>query len=190
MKREHASPDADVTTSKFLSLVLRHKPETVGLSLDDQGWADIDALLRCSAAHGRAFSRSDLMRVVEQSDKKRFALSGDGLRIRAVQGHSAKEVDIDFVPQIPPDTLFHGTAGRFLESIRAQGLVPGQRQYVHLCADPDTARKVGARHGKPVTLTIRAATMCRDGFAFYRADNGVWLTRQVPAGYIEEGDKG
>ena len=186
MNQTQPSPDADVEISKFLSYILRHKPDAIGLSLDDQGWADIDELLRLSAEHGRSFSRADFMRVVEQSDKKRFAISDDGMRVRAVQGHSAKQVEISFTPQIPPDTLFHGTAGRFLASIRVQGLVPGQRQYVHLSADPATARNVGARYGKPVVLIVRAADMLRDGFSFYRADNGVWLTREVPARYLEE----
>ena len=178
------APDTDVETSKFLSFVLRHKPEAIGLSLDGEGFAEIDALLRLAAAHGTALTHEQLMRIVADSDKKRFTLSADGLFIRAAQGHSAKQVDLGFAPQTPPDVLFHGTAERFMESIRATGLVPGERQYVHLSLDQTTATAVGKRHGKPVVLAVQAAQMVRDGFLFYLSENGVWLTREVPAKYI------
>lgn len=176
---------ADVEASKFLSYVLRHKPEAIGLTLDQEGWAKIDALLRLAKKHGKTLSHEQLMRVVAQSDKKRFTLSPDQLRIRAAQGHSTNQVDITFTPKTPPDTLYHGTAERFLASIFGQGLVPGKRQYVHLSPDARTAEIVGKRYGAPAILAVRAAEMAQNSFLFYCSENGVWLTREVPAQYLE-----
>ena len=185
MKNEK-KPASDVETSKFLSFVLRHKPEAIGLSLDGEGWAEVDILLRLAAEHGTMVAREDLLRVVEQNDKKRFTLSADGLRIRAAQGHSTAQVDITFTPATPPEILFHGTAGRFMDSIRDKGLLAGDRQYVHLSKDAETAETVGKRHGKAVVLTVRAGDMARDGLLFYLSDNDVWLTREVPSRYLDE----
>ncbi|HEX7816336.1 RNA 2'-phosphotransferase [Dyella sp.] len=179
-----SNTDTLVKTSKFLSLVLRHAPESIGLSLDDQGWADIDSLTTCAAAHGMHLDRDLIDAVVAQNDKKRFALSQDGQLIRAVQGHSTASVNIDHVAKTAPDVLYHGTATRFLDSIRQQGLLPGKRHHVHLSADVQTAIRVGQRHGKPVVLTIDTARMQADGLAFFQADNGVWLTATVPTIYI------
>jgi putative RNA 2'-phosphotransferase len=173
------------TTSKFLSYVLRHGPDSIGLTLDENGWASIDDLLAKAAASGRAIDRATLLEVVATSDKKRFTLSPDGIRIRAAQGHSVA-VALGLEPAFPPDTLYHGTATRFLEAIRAQGLKPGERQQVHLSADAATARAVGARHGKPVVLRVAAGAMHEAGMAFFRADNGVWLTDHVPAQFLSE----
>ena len=181
---KNKTPDTDVEISKFLSYILRHKPEAIGLCLDSEGWAQIDTLLRLATAHGNPISHEQCMRVVAQSDKKRFTLSADGLCIRAAQGHSTGHVSISYAPQTPPEMLFHGTAERFGESIRAKGLVPGQRQYVHLSPDRQTAVAVGRRHGKPLVLTIQAGKMAKDGYAFYLAENGVWLTREVPVAYL------
>ncbi|MEM9218344.1 MAG: RNA 2'-phosphotransferase [Cyanobacteria bacterium P01_F01_bin.150] len=172
------------TTSKFLSLVLRHQPEKIGLTLDAQGWADVDELLALSTQHGVALSRDRLIQVVETNDKQRFAFNGDRTRIRANQGHSIS-VDLALEPQTPPDILFHGTATRFLDSIQAKGLISGSRQHVHLSADKDTAVKVGKRHGKPVVLTVNAAAMVQQGMIFFRSENGVWLTDHVPVECIE-----
>ena len=176
--------DADAQTSKFLSYVLRHKPEAIGLSLDCEGWAEVEALLRLAATHGNEIPHEQFMRIVAQSDKKRFTLSADGLYIRAAQGHSTDQVNIDFSLRNPPETLFHGTAERFLESILATGLVPGERQYVHLSSEHKTAMKVGQRHGKPVVFTVLAEKMNKDGFLFYLSENDVWLTRNVPPVYF------
>ncbi len=173
-----------VKLSKFLSLVLRHKPEEIGLTLDANGWADVDNLLRLANAAGRRIDWALLEQVVAESDKKRFAFSDDGLRIRASQGHSV-EVDLALAPAVPPEVLFHGTATRFLESIRATGLNSGSRQHVHLSLDADTAAKVGARHGKPSILTVRSRDMAAAGHRFYLSANGVWLTGEVPTVYIE-----
>lgn len=170
--------------SKFLSYVLRHQPDAIGLELDSEGWADINALIRCAAQENKALDRQLIQTIVETSDKKRFALSADGQRIRAVQGHSSQHVDIQFVEKIPPEFLFHGTATRFVDAIHQQGLLAGSRQYVHLSADEITATAVGKRHGKPVVLKIDARLMHEKGNKFYQADNGVWLTKTVPVSFI------
>ena len=183
MVNTHSS-DTDAEVSKFLSYILRHKPEAIRLCLDSEGWADVAALLHLAARHGKAISHEQLAQVVAQSDKKRFAFSEDGLRMRAVQGHSSNQVDIRFTPQPPPELLFHGTAERFMESIQAKGLLPGERQYVHLSPDKKTAKAVGKRHGKAVVLMVRSSDMAQDGFLFYLSENGVWLTREVPGKYI------
>jgi len=170
--------------SKFLSLVLRHQPEQIGICLDRQGWAEMDELIAGAQKAGVPLDRDLIARVAAESDKQRFAISADGKFIRANQGHSVS-VDLGLLPQIPPEILWHGTAQRFLESIRQQGLIRGKRHHVHLSEDEETAFKVGKRHGKPVVLKIRSGEMHRAGQIFYLSDNGVWLTEQVPAGFIE-----
>ncbi|MEO1028835.1 MAG: RNA 2'-phosphotransferase [Pseudomonadota bacterium] len=171
--------------SKFLSLVLRHKPEEIGLTLAPGGWVEVDALLKGMAEAGRPITRSKLEEVVRTNDKKRFSLSEDGKRIRAAQGHSAK-VDMQMVPATPPEFLYHGTATRFLDAILADGLKPMSRQHVHLSLEYQTAHKVGSRHGRPVILTIESGRMKTEGHEFYRADNGVWLTDRVPPDYLKQ----
>lgn len=170
--------------SKFLSYVLRNCPESIGLTLDKEGWADINRLITLAEKNGQTLDRATLMQVVNTNDKKRFSLSDDGQRIRAAQGHSSKQVDISYTPVVPPPQLFHGTATRFLALIKQQGLRPGSRQYVHLSADEATATNVGSRHGAPVVLAIDAAAMQAQEFQFFQADNGVWLTESVPVGFI------
>jgi putative RNA 2'-phosphotransferase len=171
-------------TSKFLSLVLRHEPARIGIALDSAGWTDVDALLAASAAHGVAITRDELVQIVATSDKQRFALSPDGARIRANQGHSV-EVELELAPATPPAILYHGTVDRFLDSIRAQGLIKGERHHVHLSADLATAQKVGGRRGKPVVLAVRAAEMVAAGHPFYVSENGVWLTDAVPVTFVD-----
>ena len=166
--------DPHAQTSKFLSYILRHHPESIGITLDSQGWVNIDTLLAQAAQHNRSISREQLLDIVATNPKKRFTLSADGSQIRA---HS---------PVVPPDTLYHGTATRFLDSIRQQGLSAGSRHHVHLSADIPTAQKVGQCHGKPIVLRINAAAMHAAGHAFYLSDNQVWLTDHVPAQYISE----
>jgi putative RNA 2'-phosphotransferase len=173
-----------VKISKFLSLVLRHKPQQIGLALDEHGWADVDDLIRCANEAGHRLTRPLLEQVVAQNDKQRFALSEDRRRIRANQGHSVP-VDLDLPPCQPPDTLYHGTATQFVDSIREQGLGPGQRQHVHLSPDVASAVTVGQRHGKPVILPVRAREMWQAGYRFYRSPNHVWLTDGVPAEFID-----
>jgi putative RNA 2'-phosphotransferase len=169
--------------SKFLSFVLRHKPDAIGLTLDFQGWITIDELITKSDAAGTRFSREDLLRVVETSEKKRFSLSEDGQRIRAAQGHSVI-VELGLSPQEPPSVLYHGTATRFVDSILSEGLKPQARQQVHLSVDEATAYRVGQRHGKSAVLKVEALCMHAKGFKFFLADNGVWLTAQVPPEFL------
>ena len=173
-----------VKVSKFLSLVLRHQPERIGVSLDEAGWARVSELVKCAHRAGMSLSEAVIAEVVQKNDKRRFTLSEDGSRIRANQGHSLS-VDLGLDPIEPPDFLYHGTATGFLRSIHEHGLRRGQRQHVHLSPDEKTATRVGQRHGKPVVLRIRSGAMYARGHAFFLSANGVWLTEQVPLGYIE-----
>ena len=173
------------STSKFLSLVLRHRPEIVGMQLDPEGWLPIDELIENSNRRGRAITLELLHEVVANCEKKRFALSEDGLRIRANQGHSVRDVELNLQAVVPPSVLFHGTVEAFLGSIRAQGLLKRSRNHVHLSADIETAKKVGSRRGKPVILTIESKAMHDAGHTFYLSANGVWLTDAVPVKFIE-----
>jgi len=172
-----------VKTSKFLSLVLRHQPEVIGVTLDSEGWIDVAELLQACAQHGRSLTRDVLEDVVRNNDKQRFAFSADGSRIRANQGHSV-EVDLKLAPCPPPDVLFHGTVAQFLASIRHNGLLKGTRQHVHLSPDEATAQKVGARRGRPVVLHIAAQQMFAAGHLFYQSANGVWLVETVPPEFL------
>ena len=169
--------------SKFMSLVLRHKPEEVGLVLDGQGWASIDELIDKAGKHGLALTREVIARVVETSDKQRFALDQSGQRIRANQGHSV-DIDLGLVPSEPPPVLFHGTGDKSVAAIRVEGLKPGQRQHVHLSPDEDTAIRVGRRHGRPAVLRVAAGRMRESGHVFFLSTNGVWLTEAVPIEFI------
>lgn len=178
------SPEQTTRTSKFLSLVLRHRPEEAQITLDPAGWTTVEALLAGCAKADRPLSRTDLEQIVATNAKKRFEFSADGTRIRASQGHSV-EVDLDYAPQAPPERLYHGTATRFLDSIREQGLLKMQRHHVHLSAETKITMEVGARHGKPALLTILAGEMHLAGHEFFRSTNGVWLVEQVPTQFIQ-----
>lgn len=171
------------TISKFLSLILRHSPQTIGLQLDEQGWADVTELLEKAAQQHRGITREILDEVVHTNDKKRFAFSEDGSRIRASQGHSLS-VDLDLQAQEPPEFLYHGTVAKFIAVIQNEGLQKMSRQHVHLSRDKETAMKVGSRRGVPVILTVKSGQMHKDGNNFYLSANNVWLTDQVPAAYI------
>ncbi|MFM9381438.1 RNA 2'-phosphotransferase [Pseudomonas sp. UV AK001] len=171
-------------TSKFLSFVLRHEPQAIGLTLDSEGWANIDALIDGAARDGRTLDRTLIENVVASSDKKRFSISPDGQSIRAVQGHSTKSVELQFEEKQPPETLYHGTATRFMDSINEQGLIPGSRHHVHLSQETATASAVGQRYGTVVILQVAAWRMQEQGFKFYQAENGVWLTERVPAEFL------
>ena len=173
-----------IRTSKFLSLILRHEPEQVGLNLDSAGWVAVEELLRAVNAHGTALTLEQLQQIVAASDKKRFAFSENGLLIRASQGHSV-EVDLQYKAQVPPELLYHGTPERFVESIRATGLNKGQRHHVHLSLDEVTASKVGERRGRPVVLKVRAGEMHRAGHVFFLSANNVWLVDHVPTQFID-----
>ena len=171
-------------TSKFLSLVLRHQPDRIGICLDEAGWVDVDVLLEAMARHGKPISREMLEEVVRTNDNKRFSFSEDGKQIRANQGHSV-HVDLGYKSAEPPEILLHGTPTRFLESIRQEGLKKMDRHHVHLSPDTGTARAVGARRGRPLVFRILAGRMQRDGHRFFLTANGVWLTDRVPPEYLE-----
>lgn len=169
--------------SKFISLILRHSPETIGLKLCEEGWVSVDALLAGMNKRGEKITLEELQEIVATSEKKRFAFSEDGQSIRANQGHSV-EVEITFEKREPPEFLYHGTATRFVDSIRKTGLEKRNRQHVHLSADEETAVKVGQRHGKPVILKVRAKAMHAAGVEFYISANGVWLVDAVAPEFL------
>jgi putative RNA 2'-phosphotransferase len=171
------------STSKFLSLVLRHNPAEIGLVLDENGWANVVELIKKVNAKGTNIDIDLLNEIVDTNDKKRFAFNDDKTKIRASQGHSI-EIDLALQPSVPPSVLYHGTATRFVESILKEGLTKQQRQHVHLSEKLDTATAVGARHGKPVILIVDAKQMQEDGFVFYKSENNVWLTDNVGVAYI------
>lgn len=173
-----------IKQSKFLSLVLRHNPGKIGITLDPHGWIEIDTLLTAAQRHGVAINTATLQHIVAENSKQRFAISPDGRRIRANQGHSIT-VDLALDPEVPPAQLYHGTAIRFLESIRHIGLEKRARHHVHLSSDYATAVNVGQRHGKPIVLVIQSGNMAIAGFSFFHTANGVWLTDHVPVAYID-----
>ena len=173
-----------VRISRFLSLVLRHKPERIGLTLDQSGWAVVSELLEKMTSQGFAIDRSVLQYVVATNNKKRFQFNDDETAIRASQGHSLN-IDLGYSQRIPPAILYHGTSEKNATSILRQGLTPQSRQHVHLTLDVETALKVGQRHGKPVLFEVAAKRMHDDGYAFYLSANGVWLTGSVPAANLK-----
>lgn len=172
-----------IKISKKLSFVLRHKPETIGLNLDEFGWTNTQELLEKFSTNFFPITLEQLKEVVEQNDKKRFAFSEDKTQIRASQGHSI-QVNLGYQATEPPEILYHGTASRFLKSIQKQGLIKQNRTHVHLSADKETATKVGTRHGLPVILQVKAKEMQNAGFEFFISENKVWLTDQVPTKFL------
>lgn len=181
---EQSNKNSLVSHSKFLSLVLRHNPQRIGLTLDEAGWACTDELLACLQKSSHPMSLAQLQRVVAADSKQRYSFSEDGLRIRANQGHSI-QVELGLSAQQPPDVLHHGTATRFLASILEQGLTRQNRHHVHLSESLDVAATVGRRYGQLAMLIVDARRMHADGHIFYRADNGVWLTDAVPSRYLK-----
>ncbi len=175
----------EVKIGKFLSLILRHSPETVGIKLDEHGWANIDELLRGMNSKGYRINMLILEEIVKNNNKKRYSFNDDKTKIRANQGHSIS-VDVELKKAVPPDTLFHGTAVGFYDSILQNGLQKQGRNHVHLSIDMQTAVAVGKRHGRPVVFRVDARAMHIDGFIFYLSENGVWLTDSVPAKYLSE----
>lgn len=155
------------------------------MQLDPEGWLPIEELIRNANRAGKPLTLELLHEVVAACEKKRFSLSDDGLKIRANQGHSVPDVELNLEPVPPPNVLYHGTVAAFVESIRQQGLLKRSRNHVHLSADIETAKKVGSRRGNPIVLTILAHTMHQSGYAFFRSANGVWLTDAVPVSFIE-----
>ena len=170
--------------SKYISLILRHKPETIGITLDEHGWANVDELLK-GVSRKYPLTREELDEIVATDEKQRYSFNDDGTLIRANQGHSI-QVDVELAEVRPPEFLYHGTGEKYVSSIDRHGLIPKTRLYVHLSGDYETAVKVGSRHGKPVVYRILAGQMADAGITFYRSVNGVWLTKRVPREYMEK----
>lgn len=169
-------------TSKFISLILRHKPETIGITLDEHGWANVDELI-AGIAKTHPIDMAILEQIVAEDEKQRYSFNEDKTLIRANQGHSIP-VDVELEEKQPPEILYHGTGEKYVSSINEQGLIPKSRLYVHLSGDEETARKVGQRHGKPVIYKVKSGEMYNDGYKFFRSVNGVWLTKSVPVKYL------
>ena len=170
-------------TSKFISLILRHKPEAIGITLDEHGWANVEELIE-GIARQQHFDMALLEEIVATDEKQRYSFNEDRTLIRANQGHSVP-VDVELEQISPPEHLYHGTGEKYAASVEVQGLISKSRLYVHLSPDYNTAEKVGARHGKPVVYRISAGRMAKDGYVFYKSVNGVWLTKEVPAKYFK-----
>jgi putative RNA 2'-phosphotransferase len=170
-------------TSKFISLILRHKPETIGISLDEHGWANVDELID-GVNKTHPMDMTLLEKIVAEDEKQRYSFNEDKTLIRANQGHSIP-VDVELEKKTPPDILWHGTGEKYVASINSMGLIPKSRLYVHLSSDYDTAIKVGSRHGKPYVYQVDAKKMSDDGFDFFISVNGVWLTKTVPVEYLK-----
>ena len=170
-------------TGKFIALILRHKPETIGITLDEHGWANVDELIAGIQKTRPEFDMEVLKEIVRTNNKRRYAFNEDHTKIRANQGHSIP-VDVELREAVPPEILYHGTEERAVPSILEQGLLPGNRLYVHMSTDVQTAINVGKRHGKPFVFRIQARRMQEDGFRFYLSENGVWLTKTVPPVYL------
>lgn len=173
--------------SRYISLLLRHHPEAAGITLDPHGWADVEELI-ASVNKTRPLTRAVLEEIVADDEKQRYAFNADKTRIRANQGHSIP-VDVELEERTPPEQLWHGTADRFSAGIERQGLLSGTRLYVHLSPDRETARRVGARHGRPVVYQVDTGAMAREGYTFYLSANHVWLTRTVPPQYLKKLEK-
>ena len=170
-------------TSKFISLILRHKPEVIGISLDENGWADVDSLI-AGVSKTRPLDMELLEEIVRTDDKQRYSYNDDHTLIRANQGHSIP-VDVELEKVEPPEFLYHGTGEKYRNSIDQSGLIPKSRLYVHLSGDIDAAINVGKRHGKPIVYKVHSGEMQKDGYEFFRSVNGVWLTKEVPAKFLE-----
>lgn len=171
-------------TSRYLSLILRHKPQVIGITLDEHGWADVEQLIE-GIQKTQPFDMEILEEIVRTDDKQRYSFNEDKKLIRANQGHSIP-VDVELKPAVPPEYLWHGTGQKYTASIDQTGLIPKSRLYVHLSADDKTAVKVGSRHGKPVVYKVHSGQMAKDGYEFFCSVNGVWLTKQVPVRYLEK----
>ena len=171
-------------TSRFISLILRHKPETIGICLDEHGWAKVDELI-AGIAKTRPFDMRMLEEIVRTDEKQRYSFNEDKTLIRANQGHSIP-VDVELEQKLPPDILWHGTGEKYMDSFDEQGLLQKSRLYVHLSGDYETAAKVGSRHGKPVVYEVNTRQMQADGYVFYQSVNGVWLTKHVPVKYLKK----
>ncbi len=172
--------------SKFIALILRHKPEAIGITLDEHGWASVEELIE-GISKTEPIDLVLLEKIVAEDEKQRYSFNEDHTLIRANQGHSIS-VDVELEKKTPPDVLWHGTGEKFVAAIDEQGLIPKSRLYVHLSSDVETATKVGSRHGKPVIYKVDTKRMTEDGIAFFQSVNGVWLTKHVPVQYLTKLD--
>ena len=170
-------------TSKYISLILRHKPDVIGITLDEHGWANVDELI-AGVSKTHPINMEILEQIVAEDEKQRYSFNEDKTLIRANQGHSIP-VDVELEEKEPPEILFHGTGEKYVDSINKSGLIPKSRLYVHLSSNEETAHKVGTRHGKPVIYKVKSKEMYQDGYKFFCSVNGVWLTKTVPVRYIE-----
>ena len=170
--------------SRFLSLVLRHRPEAIGIRLDRNGWAEVDVLIEAMNQHGRFIDHDTLKQIVAMDNKQRYTFSHDKKRIRASQGHSI-DIDLNLTPTVPPEILFHGTDSGSIAQIKQQGLRPQKRNHVHLSTDLETAIRIGSRHGKPVVLMVDAKKMYEHGQLFYLSENNIWLTDSIMPEYLQ-----
>lgn len=180
--------DEETQTSVFISLILRHKPEVIGITLDEHGWADVQELIDGVNKAGHSLTLESLEKIVREDKKQRYSFDEGHVLIRANQGHSIP-VDVELEEKTPPDILWHGTGARSAASIDEKGLLPMSRLYVHLSKDVQTARTVGARHGSPVIYTVETGRMAADGYKFYLSVNGIWLTKEVPAKYLRREER-
>ena len=170
-------------TSKYISLILRHRPDVIGITLDEHGWANVDELI-AGVSKTHPINMDILEQIVAEDEKQRYSFNEDKTLIRANQGHSIP-VDVELEEKEPPEILFHGTGEKYVDSINKSGLIPKSRLYVHLSSNEETAHKVGTRHGKPVIYKVKSKEMYQDGYKFFCSVNGVWLTKTVPVRYIE-----
>lgn len=171
--------------SKYMCLILRHKPEAIGITLDEHGWANVDELIDGIRKDNPGFDLDHLYEIVETDSKGRYSFNEDKTLIRCNQGHSIP-VDVELKEAKPPKQLWHGTGEKYVSAIDEQGLLHKNRLYVHLSTNEETAIKVGKRHGKPVLYTVNAEEMYQDGYKFFLSKNGVWLTDQVPVKYLDK----
>lgn len=183
-KGENGQSMSYKSTSRYISLILRHKPEVIGITLDEHGWADVDELIQ-GVDRTHPLTMEILERIVAEDEKQRYSFNGDKTLIRANQGHSIP-VDVELPVKNPPEILYHGTGEKYMASIDRQGLLPKNRLYVHLSKDEKTAVRVGSRHGRPLVYEVLSGEMIRDGHIFYRSVNGVWLVKKVPAEYLKK----
>ena len=174
-----------VKLGRYISLILRHHPEVIGIELDEHGWADVEQLIEGVAKNNQGFSMETLEEIVATNNKNRYSFNADKTKIRANQGHSIS-VDVELEEKEPPEFLWHGTGEKYVDSIDEQGLISKNRLYVHLSNDIETAKNVGKRHGKVVIYKVRTGQMYQDGYRFYRSVNGVWLTKHVPVQYLKK----
>lgn len=155
--------------SKRLAYLLRHSKLP-----NHKGWIKVDVV-----QNELGVLLLDIQKIVYEDTKGRFEFSEDKSSVRALYGHSI-DVNLGLEPTTPPPVLYHGTAEKYIDSIMKEGLRPRKRNFVHLSETMDMAKQVGARHGSPVVLSIDIEAMIRGGYKFYKAQNGIWLTGDIP----------